>query len=170
MQGRENTSGDLMALRFVGRDLNKKERNLRYFLMLNRLQRLLHPPGSGYRSETGGLMDALRVLTPQQSKIHPSAATVPNAEYATVRDYHSRYYVPHNLALIVAGKLSSGTSSLLQVIQEQVEPSLIDHKQNHGARPFGWKRPFVETASALRKPIPKTIKDTVEFPEQDESG
>ena len=33
-----------------------------------RLQRLLDPPGSGYRSETGGLMAALRVLTPEQSK------------------------------------------------------------------------------------------------------
>lgn len=32
-----------------------------------RLQRLLDPPGSAYRSETGGLMEALRVLTPEQS-------------------------------------------------------------------------------------------------------
>jgi len=31
------------------------------------MQRLLDPPGSGYRSETGGLMEALRVLTPEQS-------------------------------------------------------------------------------------------------------
>ncbi|KAF9569657.1 hypothetical protein CPC08DRAFT_731821 [Agrocybe pediades] len=131
MQGRENTSGDLMALR---------------------LQRLLDPPGSAYRSETGGLMEALRVLTPDQ-----------------IRDYHASYYVPHNLSLIVAGKLSSGTSSLLRVVQEQVEPTLIQHKQNHGHRPPGWKRPFVETPSALRKPIAKTVKDTVEFPEQDES-
>ena len=33
-----------------------------------RLQRLLDPVGSGYRSETGGLMEALRVLTPDQSE------------------------------------------------------------------------------------------------------
>ncbi|KAH9486850.1 hypothetical protein JR316_0000915 [Psilocybe cubensis] len=131
MQGRENTSGDLMALR---------------------AQRLLDPPGSGYRSETGGLMEALRVLQPQQ-----------------IRNYHARYYVPHNLALIVAGKLSSGTTSLLRVVQEQIEPSLIRHKQNHGTRPAGWKRPFVETPSADRKPISVTTKDVVEFPEQDES-
>ncbi|KAF5374955.1 hypothetical protein D9758_000192 [Tetrapyrgos nigripes] len=131
MQGRENTSGDLMALR---------------------QQRLLDPPGSAYRSETGGLMEALRVLTAEQ-----------------IRKYHGSYYVPHNLSLIVAGKLSSGTSSLLSVIQDQVEPSLIKHGQNLGARPPGWKRPFVETPSANRQPIPKTIKDTVEFPEKDES-
>jgi Zn-dependent M16 (insulinase) family peptidase len=48
MQGRENTSGDLMELR---------------------RQRLLNPPGSAYRSETGGLMEALRVLTVEQSKL-----------------------------------------------------------------------------------------------------
>ncbi|KAF7347762.1 hypothetical protein MVEN_01533700 [Mycena venus] len=131
MQGRENTSGDLMALR---------------------LQRLLDPPGSAYRSETGGLMEALRVLTVEQ-----------------IRQYHSTYYVPHNLSLIVTGKLSSGTSTLLSVVQEQVEPSLIAHGQNLGPRPPGWKRPFVETDSAIRPPIKETIKDTIEFPEKDES-
>lgn len=131
MQGRENTSGDLMALR---------------------LQRLLDPPGSAYRSETGGLMEALRVLTVDQ-----------------IRKYHSTYYVPHNLSLIVTGKLSSGTSTLLSVVQAQVEPNLVAHGQNMGPRPPGWKRPFVETASAIRPPIEKTIKETVEFPEKDES-
>jgi Zn-dependent M16 (insulinase) family peptidase len=69
----------------------------------------------------------------------------------------------------VAGKLSSGTSSLLSVVQDKIEASLAAHKQNHGPRPPGWKRPFLETASAKRDPIAKTIKDTVEFPEQDES-
>lgn len=86
-----------------------------------------------------------------------------------VREYHSTYYVPHNLSLIIAGKLSSGTSSLLRVIQEQVEPSLIAHGQNTGSRPPGWKRPFLETASALRRPLSEPIKEIVEFPEQDES-
>lgn len=85
-----------------------------------------------------------------------------------VRKYHSNYYVPHNLALIVAGKLSSGTASLLHVIQEQIEPSLISHGLNRGPYPPGWKRPFVETASALRKPIPATTKNIIEFPEKDE--
>ncbi|KAK7463673.1 hypothetical protein VKT23_005614 [Stygiomarasmius scandens] len=131
MQGRENTSGDLMALR---------------------QQRLLDPPGSAYRSETGGLMEALRVLTVDQ-----------------IRQYHASYYVPHNLSLIVAGKLSSGTSSLLSVIQNQIEPTLIAHGQKLGPRPPGWKRPFLETHSAIRPPLAKTVKETVEFPEQDET-
>jgi Zn-dependent M16 (insulinase) family peptidase len=67
MQGRENTSGDLMALRYVGWSTS-------YYIAFNsdfiiiRMQRLMNPPGNAYRSETGGLMEALRVLTPDQSK------------------------------------------------------------------------------------------------------
>ncbi|GJE87608.1 Zn-dependent peptidase M16-like protein [Phanerochaete sordida] len=131
MQGRENTSGDLMALR---------------------MQQLSFPSGSAYRSETGGLMKALRELTVEQ-----------------IREYHGSYYVPHNLTLIVAGKLASGTNTLLDVVQNQIEPSLIAHGQNHGPRPKGWKKPFLETPSANRPPFTETIRDTVEFPEQDES-
>jgi Zn-dependent M16 (insulinase) family peptidase len=69
----------------------------------------------------------------------------------------------------VAGKLSSGTSSLLSVVQDKIEGSIVAHGQNQGPHPPGWKRPFLETASAKRDPIAKTIKETVEFPEQDES-
>jgi Zn-dependent M16 (insulinase) family peptidase len=86
-----------------------------------------------------------------------------------VRQYHATYYVPHNLSLIITGKLSSGTLSLLDVLQHKVEPSLISHGQNKGPRPQGWRRPFVETESALRRPIQTTLKETVEFPEKDES-
>jgi Zn-dependent M16 (insulinase) family peptidase len=131
MQGRENTSSDLMTLR---------------------LQRLLDPPGSAYRSETGGLMEALRVLTADQ-----------------IRQYHQTYYVPHNLTLIVTGKFSEDTASLLRVVQEQVEPTLIEHGAVHGPRPSGWKRPFLETASAKRPAISQTTKEVVEFPEKDET-
>lgn len=71
--------------------------------------------------------------------------------------------------MIVTGKLSSGTKSLLAVVQDKVEPSIISHGQNHGPRPSGWKRPFLETASANRSPIKQITKETVEFPEKDES-
>ncbi|KAI6047558.1 Metalloenzyme, LuxS/M16 peptidase-like protein [Pisolithus marmoratus] len=131
MQGRQNTSADLMALSS---------------------QRTLYPVGSAYRSETGGLMEALRLLTVEQ-----------------IRKYHGTYYVPHNVSLIVTGKLSNGTQSLLSVIQDKVEPTIIAHGQNRGPRPNGWKRPFVETPSANREPIKQTVKKVVEFPEKDES-
>jgi len=86
-----------------------------------------------------------------------------------VRDYHRQYYVPHNLSLIITGKMSKGTPSILSVLQEQVEPSIVSHKQNHGPRPVGWKRPFVETPSANRPPIAKSRQEAVTFPEKDQS-
>lgn len=132
MQGRENTPGDLMSLQ---------------------AQRLLNPPESAYRSETGGLMEALRKLNVEQ-----------------IREYHKTYYVPHNLSLIVTGKLSSGTETLLSVIQNKVEPSIIAHGQDKGPKPRGWDRPFVDTPSARRTPIKELIEHTVEFPERDESS
>ena len=87
----------------------------------------------------------------------------------SVRDYHGKYYVPQNFTLIVGGKLASGTESLLKVVQDKVEPIIIAHKQNRGPRPKGWKRPFLETPSVIRPPFTKTVKEVVEFPEQDET-
>lgn len=113
-------------------------------------------------------MEALRVLTVEQSIVSIDPPTFTYTHFA-VRQYHSTYYVPHNLSLIVTGKLSNGTSSLLSVLQEKVEPSIIAHGQNQGPRPKGWKRPFVETASANRERIKEIAKETVEFPEKDES-
>jgi Zn-dependent M16 (insulinase) family peptidase len=91
------------------------------------------------------------------------------ADNDAVRAYHGTYYVPHNLTLIVCGKLASGTSSVLRVVQEQVEPRIAAHKQDRGPRPAGWKRPFVDTASAARAPLKEGRTETVEFPEKDES-
>ena len=69
MQGRENTSDDLMWLGFVAISCLLICSMVSSELFI-RLRRLLEPPGSGYRSETGGVMDALRVLTPEQSDNH----------------------------------------------------------------------------------------------------
>lgn len=91
------------------------------------------------------------------------------ANILVVRDYHGSYYVPHNLTLIVAGKLASGTGTLLDVVQERVEPSIISHGQDLGTRPKDWRRPFLETPSSNRPTFTQTVKDTVEFPEKDES-
>lgn len=113
-------------------------------------------------------MEALRVLTVEQSKFSPDILTLTYIYFA-VRQYHSTYYVPHNLSLIVTGKLSSGTKSLLSVLQEKVEPSITAHGQDQGPRPKGWRRPFVETASANRERIKEVTKEVVEFPEKDES-
>lgn len=69
----------------------------------------------------------------------------------------------------MSGKLASGTLSLLEVVQNKVEPSIVEHGQSHGPRPDGWRRPFVETASAKRDPLVSTVTKAIEFPEKDES-
>ena len=135
------------------------------------MQQLVYPEGSGYRSEVGGLMEALRALDVQKSSsryFKIQRVTSDTYVLLSVRDYHASYYVPHNLTLIVAGKFTEGSESLLSVIQNKIEPSLIAHGQNKGPRPPGWVRPFVETASANRPPL-QDKTDVVEFPEKDES-
>ena len=76
--------------------------------------------------------------------------------------------MPHNLTLIVGGKFQGGTESLLQVVQEQIEPNLIKAGFDKGPHPPTWKRPFLETASANRSPFTSQTAD-VKFPEKDES-
>ncbi|KAH9941151.1 Metalloenzyme, LuxS/M16 peptidase-like protein [Epithele typhae] len=117
------------------------------------LDRLLNPIGSAYRSKTGGRVEALRQLTVEE-----------------VREYHRQYYVPHNLTLVVTGKLTSGTVSLLSVVQNEIEPSIIAHGQAHGPCPDGWIRPFLETPTADRPTFTETVVEMIDFPEKDETA
>ncbi|UZJ56905.1 hypothetical protein CBS101457_006225 [Exobasidium rhododendri] len=127
MQGRENSSGDLMQLEF---------------------QRNLYKSASGYRSETGGLMSALRILTIDD-----------------IREYHQKYYAPYNTAVVLCGSLDS--ESMLDSLQT-TEDDLVKHG-GKGA-PAGWKRPFLETPSAqLPQILEKRSQVVVDFPEKDES-
>ena len=131
---------------------------------------MAYPEKSAYRSEIAGLMEALRVLNIDQSAfLYWCAGHDSCLIYAAVRNYHSKYYVPQNLGLIVAGKFLGGTEELLSVVQEKVEPTIVNHGQNGGPRPRGWSRPFLETPSAIREPFRKDISSVVEFPEKDES-
>ncbi|BEI83257.1 hypothetical protein CcaverHIS002_0311250 [Cutaneotrichosporon cavernicola] len=133
MQGRENTSYDRMALE---------------------LQRTLYPTTSAYRSETGGLLKALRVLTVEQ-----------------IREYHGKYYVPYNLNLHIDGGVD--VEALFKVLNETVEPMILENKdaQANGTfePPAGWKRPFMETTTAKPNSITESVVKTVEFMEEDES-
>lgn len=87
-----------------------------------------------------------------------------------VRKYHSTYYAPHNLALLITGKVNP--TKLLQVLQDTVEPSIVKHQQAHGPHgPKGWKRPFLETGSkGGGRVLKKQKEEVVEFPEKDESS
>ncbi|TYJ56451.1 hypothetical protein B9479_002854 [Cryptococcus floricola] len=131
MQARENTAGDVMALEG---------------------QRTLYPQTSAYRSETGGLMQKLRVLTAQQ-----------------IRDYHSAYYQPYNLCLIIDGAVP--IPELFQVLNDKVEPLILANKPttSQSVTPADWKRPFVESSTSNPLSIGQSITKVVEFMEEDES-
>ena len=86
-----------------------------------------------------------------------------------VREYHRKYYVPHNLTLIVTGHFESGTAALLSVVQSEIESSIAAHGHACGPKPEGWCRPFLETATAIRDPFPEIQKEITNFPTKDES-
>lgn len=147
MQGRENSCADLMELK---------------------TQRMLYPRTSAYRSETGGLMSALRVLTIDD-----------------IRLYHKTYYTPHNAALVLCGPLDR--TALFETLQA-IDQRFLEQGAAHGEYgPPGWRRPFVETPSAVPPVIdgrqlhcegvddadppmdPRRRRVFIDFPEKDES-
>jgi Zn-dependent M16 (insulinase) family peptidase len=118
--------------------------NLQGDLMDLQLRRLLYADGIGYRYETGGMMKALRVLTAER-----------------IRQFHRDMYQPKNIRLVLIGEVDH--TNLLDVL-DKFEDSIIDKVPAYDA-PF--KRPWVE--SKRTPPLSKTVVDTVEFPEEDES-
>ncbi|KAF2804284.1 putative zinc metalloprotease [Mytilinidion resinicola] len=123
MQGVQNNQGELMDLQ---------------------ARRLLYPEGVGFRYETGGMMEQLRVLTAQR-----------------IRDFHREMYQPKNLRLVLIGEVDH--AQLLDIL-EDFEESILDAIPPPDA-PF--RRPWVEPKQP--QALKKTIIDTVEFPEDDES-
>ncbi|KAH8664558.1 Metalloenzyme, LuxS/M16 peptidase-like protein [Xylariales sp. PMI_506] len=123
MQGVQYTSGELMDLR---------------------ARRLLYPEDVGFRYETGGMMEALRILTPKR-----------------IRDFHKTMYQPRNMCVIIVGEVDH--DNLLQILDE-FEESVKDDIPPISA-PF--QRPWIE--SAQPPALTQTVVETVEFPEEDES-
>ncbi|KAI0157608.1 Metalloenzyme, LuxS/M16 peptidase-like protein [Xylariaceae sp. FL1272] len=113
-------------------------------LMDIRSRCLLYPPNVGFRYETGGMMEALRVLTPQK-----------------IRDFHRTMYQPRNMCVIIVGEVDH--EDLLQILDD-FEESVIEDIPPVDA-PF--QRPWIE--SAQPPPLTETVVETVEFPEEDES-
>lgn len=124
MQGVQNTQGELMDLR---------------------AKRLLYPETVGFRYETGGMMEQLRVLPADR-----------------IRKFHRDMYQPKNLCLIIVGEVDH--DSLLQIL-ESFEDSILDDIPPPDA-PF--KRPWVDSEPA--PPLTKSVLETVDFPEEDESA
>ncbi|AEO62585.1 uncharacterized protein THITE_2106927 [Thermothielavioides terrestris NRRL 8126] len=113
-------------------------------LMDLRARRLLYPENVGFRYETGGMMEALRVLTSQR-----------------IREFHKAMYQPQNLAIIVIGEADH--DELLKILDD-FEESIKDDIPPPDPH---FKRPFVD--SPQPPPLEKTVVETVEFPEEDES-
>jgi len=124
MQGVQNNQGELMDLRS---------------------RRLLYPEGVGFRYETGGMMEQLRVLTADR-----------------IRKFHREMYQPKNLCLVIVGEVDH--DNLLHVL-DGFEESLLEDIPRPDA-PF--KRPWIE--SRQTPPLKQSIIETVEFPEEDESS
>ena len=113
-------------------------------LMELRARRLMYPEGNGFRYETGGMMEQLRVLTADR-----------------IRAFHREMYQPKNLCLVLTGEVNH--DELLHILND-FEDTIIEDVPSMD-EPF--KRPWTESKPTPR--IAKTIVETVPFPEEDES-
>jgi Zn-dependent M16 (insulinase) family peptidase len=123
MQGVQNTASELIELQS---------------------KRILYPNGVGYRYETGGMMEQLRVLTADR-----------------IREFHRDMYQPKNLCVAIFGEANH--KELLAILDE-FESSILSDIPSPDA-PF--KRPWIES-EPVRDLKSSTLRK-VEFPEQDES-
>ncbi|ETI26960.1 hypothetical protein G647_10059 [Cladophialophora carrionii CBS 160.54] len=123
MQGVQNTASELIELQS---------------------KRILYPEGVGYRYETGGMMEQLRVLAADR-----------------IREFHREMYQPKNLCVAIFGEADH--TELLAILDE-FETSILSDIPSPDA-PF--KRPWIE--SELTPPLKESTLLKVEFPEEDES-
>ncbi|KEF50841.1 uncharacterized protein A1O9_13105, partial [Exophiala aquamarina CBS 119918] len=123
MQGVQNTASELIELR---------------------AKRLLYPEGVGFRYETGGMMDQLRVLTAER-----------------IRQFHHDLYQPQNLCLAIFGEVDH--DQLLDIM-DSFESSILSDLPSPNT-PFS--RPWIESKPA--PPLKTSTIERVEFPEEDES-
>ncbi|KAK6529763.1 hypothetical protein TWF281_008924 [Arthrobotrys megalospora] len=113
-------------------------------LMALEANRQIYPDGVGFRSETGGMMEQLRVLKPQR-----------------IRDFHKEMYQPRNLCLVIIGSVDE--PGLLSIL-DKFEDGILDDVP---ALDSPWQRPWVDSK---QPPLLKeNIVRHVEFPENDES-
>jgi Zn-dependent M16 (insulinase) family peptidase len=85
MQGVQNTGDEIMDIK---------------------ARHMLYPENVGFRYETGGLMGALRKLTPER-----------------IRAFHKEMYQPRNLCLVLVGEVDH--ENLLDILDE-FEESILD--------------------------------------------
>ena len=113
-------------------------------LMWRKSKRLIYPEGVGFRSETFGMMDSLRVLTADR-----------------IREYHREVYQPKNLCLIIMGDIDH--TNLLNVL-DRFESTILEDIPSPNV-PF--KRPWLDSRQAPM--LADSVTESVAFPEEDES-
>jgi Zn-dependent M16 (insulinase) family peptidase len=79
-----------------------------------------------------------------------------------MNSYHAKYYVPHNLTLVIIGSLDH--AALLHTLQDKVESSILKKEKPDLSH---WKRPWVSSPPAPS--LNSSHSKVVEFPEEDES-
>ncbi|KAL7625178.1 hypothetical protein AAE478_004393 [Parahypoxylon ruwenzoriense] len=113
-------------------------------LMDLKARRLLYPENVGFRYETGGMMEALRVLAPEK-----------------IRSFHRAMYQPRNMCVIIVGEVDhDNLLSILDTFEESV-------KDDIPALDASFRRPWIE--SAQPPALKETTIATIDFPEEDES-
>jgi Zn-dependent M16 (insulinase) family peptidase len=123
VQGIQNTSSELMDLE---------------------CRRLLYPDGIGFRQDTKGLMEQLRVLTAER-----------------IRAFHREMYQPRNLCLVITGEVDH--DNLLRIL-DGFEDTILDIIPDPKSE---FKRPWIDSVQAPE--LQKSVVKTVHFPESDES-
>ncbi|MCJ1247440.1 hypothetical protein MMC30_004654 [Trapelia coarctata] len=108
-------------------------------------RRLMYPEGVGFRYETGGMMEQLRVLTSDR-----------------IRQFHRDMYQPKNLCLIIVGEVHHDD---LLAILDNFENTILEDIPKPDV-PF--KRPWVESNQPPR--LRDSTVETVDFPEEDETS
>jgi Zn-dependent M16 (insulinase) family peptidase len=114
--------------------------NQPWFQTILATQRSLYDAKSGYSSETGGLMENLRVLRNE-----------------TIRKFHQDSYRPSNLCVIVSGTVNE--EEFLQIM-EDFDKELPGISEN--------RRPFVDSDAKITR-LEREIVKEIEFSEKDES-
>ena len=109
-----------------------------------RAKRIIYPEEVGFRYETGGMLEQLRDLSADR-----------------IRAFHREMYQPKNLCVALFGEVNH--DELLEILEE-FESSILGDIPSPDT-PF--KRPWID--SKQTPPISKTVVETVEFPEEDES-
>jgi len=108
------------------------------------LRRLMYPEGNGFRYETGGMMEHLRVLSADR-----------------IRQFHKQMYQPKNMRLVISGEVDH--NELLSIVDD-FEATILDDVPSLDA---AFKRPWAD--SKPTPPLKETIVKRVQFPEEDES-